>query len=52
MTIEDENANRVLADVVKSERDLLDLYQKHNSGLVGHQHFYLFALTKPHAQRR
>jgi hypothetical protein len=34
MSIEDENASQVLADVEKSERELLDLYQKHTHGPV------------------
>jgi hypothetical protein len=46
MSIEDEKASHVLADIVKSERDLLDLYQKHSHGPVGYQHFYLFGIAR------
>jgi hypothetical protein len=44
--IENENASRVLADIVRSERELLDLYQKHANGPVGYQHFYLFGIAR------
>ena len=46
MSIDDENAARVLADIENSERDLLDLYQRHSSGPVGYQHFYLFGIAR------
>jgi hypothetical protein len=46
MSIEDESATRVLADIERSERDLLDLFQKHSRGLVGYQHFYLFGVAR------
>jgi hypothetical protein len=46
MSSEDENAIRVLADIEKSERHLLDLYQEHSHGLVQYQHLYLFGIAR------
>jgi hypothetical protein len=48
MSIADENANLVLADIERSEREILALYEGHVSipGPVGYQHFYLFGIAR------
>lgn len=46
MSVDDENAASVLAEIEKSERELLKLYQKHSSGMVSYQHFYLFGIAR------
>jgi hypothetical protein len=46
MSIEDDNANLVLADIERSERELLTLYEKQIGGPVGYQHFYLFGIAR------
>jgi hypothetical protein len=48
MSIADENANLVLADIERSEREILALYEGHVStpGPVGYQHFYLFGIGR------
>jgi hypothetical protein len=46
MTVEDDNATKVMADIEKSERDLLDLFQENFSGVIGYQHYYLFGIAR------
>jgi hypothetical protein len=48
LSIADENANLVLADIERSEREILTLYKGHVStpGPVGYQHFYLFGIAR------
>jgi hypothetical protein len=48
MSIEDDNANLVLADIERSEREILALYEGQVStpSLVGYQHFYLFGIAR------
>ena len=48
MSIEDDNANLVLADIERSEREILALYkgQVSTPGSVGYQHFYLFGIAR------
>jgi hypothetical protein len=46
MDANDEKASQVLSDVERSERDILDLYQKHSRGPIGYQHFYLFGIAR------
>jgi len=48
MSVEDDNANLVLADIERSEREILALYERQVStpGPVGYQHFYLFGIAR------
>jgi hypothetical protein len=46
MSLEDENASRLLTEIEKSERALLDVYQRHCYGPFGHQHLYLFGIAR------
>jgi len=48
MSIDDDNANLVLADIERSEREILNLYSGPVStpGPVGYQHFYLFGIAR------
>jgi hypothetical protein len=48
MSTEDDNANLVLADIKRSEREILALYEKqvYTPGPVGYQHFYLFGIAR------
>jgi hypothetical protein len=46
MSTEDENATKVIADIERSEREILDLYKKHCVGPIGHQHYYLFGIAR------
>src|SRR5271166_5275879 len=46
MSVEDDNANLILADIERSERELLTLYEKQIRGPVGYQHFYLFGIAR------
>jgi hypothetical protein len=46
MSRDDENAAGVLADIVRAEREILDLYSQHCNGPIGHQHFYLFGIAR------
>lgn len=48
MSIEDDNANQVLADIERAEREILALYkgQVSTPGPVGYQHFYLFGIAR------
>lgn len=45
-TARDERAAAVLADIVRSEREILDAYQQHLKGAVGYQHYYLFGIAR------
>ncbi len=46
MSIEDDRASAVLADIERSERKILDTYQRHCSGPVVYQHFFLFGIAR------
>ncbi|MEH2474072.1 hypothetical protein V1281_004743 [Nitrobacteraceae bacterium AZCC 2161] len=46
MSAEDDNAVAVVADIERSEREILDLYVKHCNGPIGHQHLYLFGIAR------
>jgi hypothetical protein len=46
MSAEDENASKIIADIERSEREILDLYEKHCVGPIGHQHYYLFGIAR------
>jgi hypothetical protein len=43
--VEDAEGNMdANCDVERSERNIVDLYQKHSRGPSGYQHFYLFGI--------
>lgn len=48
MSIDDDNANQVLANIERSEREIIDIYSGPVStpGPVGYQHFYLFGIAR------
>ena len=46
MDAENEKAEDVLCHIERSERELLDLYQRHSNGPIGYQHFYLFGIAR------
>lgn len=46
MAEEDQKAQEVVADIEKSERELLDVYQKYLAGPICYQHFYLFGIAR------
>jgi hypothetical protein len=46
MTVEDERAINVIADIERSEREILDVYAKYCAGPVGYQHYYLFGIAR------
>src|SRR6266568_3735539 len=43
---ENEKASQVLADVERSEREIVHLYQKYTQGPLGYQHLYLFGIAR------
>jgi hypothetical protein len=46
MSTEDENATKIIADIERSERKILDLYEEHCVGPIGYQHYYLFGIAR------
>jgi hypothetical protein len=42
----EQKAQEVIADIERSERELLDVYQKYVAGPICYQHFYLFGIAR------
>ncbi len=46
MTEKDDQAQAVLLDIERSEKNITDVYMRYMAGDVGNQHFYLFGIAR------